>query len=217
MMHLILWSTRASLCSTANSSITNFCGEGAGGTWREWGSYWLVAICFCVSLFVMPRCEASTRTCPPASCLPKKSAKQIEHTASSEERFQLYLKIAQDQISRLRRELRNYRPWKEMPPSSGFPPHVPWGDIAPELFLNVVDCAWDEMRKELIGWRPQGRNWRFKVIQIHHRVTEAYRSLQDVEALAWPIPGLQSRIQISRSRTEEVEAELRGMLDRVAP
>ncbi len=218
-MHVTLRSICASLRSIANSSRTNFCGEGGGATWRGWGSYWPVGICFCVSLFVIPRCKASSGPCPVASCLPEKSAKRIEHTASSEKRLQLYQRIAQEQISKLTRYLRVYRPLREapFPPRMRFPHRFPPPEKVPDQFLTVADCAWTEMSKELAAWKPQGRDWKFKVRQIHHRVTQAHQALQDAEALASPLPSLQSQIRVSRSKAEGVEAQLLKILNGSTP
>lgn len=146
----------------------------------------------------------------PDSCLPPKLAKKVSAAGSVETRLEEYVKIADKQNVQLGILLGRYRSWSEIEE-----PKQAVKDIQDDP-LDILECAWTEMRKEFETWSPPNNTkTRDTLVQLDKEVAKAYRSFQASAALG---PGpYDDEIKNIREVIEGIQAILRSRINQPTP
>lgn len=146
----------------------------------------------------------------PDSCLPPKLAKKVSAAGSVQARLEAYVSIAGKQNGQLALFLNRYRSWSEV----GEPKQA-----VKEIQnnpLDILECAWTEMRKELEAWSPPDTpKDRDTLIQLDDAVAKTYRSFKAEDP-----PGTgpyADEIKSIQEIIEDVQALLKSRINRRTP
>ena len=159
--------------------------------------FWMIVIFF--------PCKAS-----PDSCLPPELAKKVSAAGSVQARLEEYVRIAGKQNVQLGVFLLRYRSWSE----SGEPKQAV-KDIQNNP-LDILECAWTEMRRELEAWSPpRDAKTGETLIRLNEEVAKAYRSFDGSAALG---PGpYGDEIEKTKAVIEDVQALLKSRVNSGKP
>jgi hypothetical protein len=151
----------------------------------------------CLSMVVL---LAPWRACA-GSCLPAKLARRVKAAGSVYGRLETYVAIGRRQSSELGGCLAFYRPLDDS--------FFSLTRCNPQVPLDILECAWTEMQREMATWHPTRSAGRAQLANLRSEVAKAYESYQ--RAVESHPTFLESTINRIRWMIEDVEADLARM------